>query len=65
MAAVTLSPVSVGTVIPQNVHVKVRPLPVELVEILPQFRGYRYIIVRDEIVIIEADTFKIVAIIPV
>ena len=55
--------VSVGTVIPQDIHVKVRPLPVEVVEIVPQYRGFRFIIVRDEIIIIDPNTFKIVAII--
>ncbi len=33
-------------------------------EIVPQYRGYDYIIVGDEIVIIEPRTMRIVAIIP-
>jgi len=53
--------VSVGTVVPRTVHFY--PLPAEVVEIYPQWRGYEFILVNDEIVIIEPSTFKIVAII--
>jgi hypothetical protein len=54
---------SVGTVVPR--HIKLVTLPAELVEIVPQYRSYRFIIVRDEILIIDPNTFRIVAIIPV
>ena len=54
---------SVGTVVPR--HIKLVMLPAELVEIVPQYRSYRFIIVRDEILIIDPNTFRIVAIIPV
>jgi len=54
--------VSVGTVVPR--HIKLVTLPSEVVEIVPQFRGYRFIIVRDEIVIIDPNTLRIVAVIP-
>ena len=45
-------------------HIKLVTLPSEVVEIVPQFRGYRFIIVRDEIVIIDPNTLRIVAVIP-
>jgi hypothetical protein len=54
--------ISVNTVVPR--HVRLHVLPPILVEIVPQYRTYRYIIVRDEILIIDPDTFRIVAIIP-
>jgi Protein of unknown function (DUF1236) len=57
--------ISVGTAVPQRIHVKARPLPPVLVEIVPQYRTYLYFIVRDEIVIVDPNTFRIVAIIPV
>src|SRR6266567_4123898 len=54
--------VSVGTVVPR--HIRLVTLPTEVVEIVPQFRGFKFIIVRDEILIIDPNTFKIVAVIP-
>jgi Protein of unknown function (DUF1236) len=53
---------TVGTTVARTVHVA-RP-PETVVEIVPQYRGYDYIIVGDEIVIIEPRTLRIVAIIP-
>lgn len=53
--------VSVGTRIPPSVHVY--PLPVEVVEVYPEWRGYDYILVGDEIVIINPRTHEIVAIV--
>jgi hypothetical protein len=40
-------------------------LPPVLVEINPQWRGYRYFVYNDEIVIIEPDTLRIVAVLDV
>jgi hypothetical protein len=54
--------VSVGTRVPRNVHVVV--LPEDIVRIVPQFRGYEYFLVGDEIVIVDPRTLEIVAIIP-
>jgi hypothetical protein len=54
--------VSVGTRVPRDVHVVV--LPEDIVRIVPQYRGYRYFIVQDEIVIVDPRTLEIVAIIP-
>jgi hypothetical protein len=53
---------SVGTRVPRTVHVVV--LPEDIVRIVPEYRGFKYIIVRDEIVILDPDTLEIVAIIP-
>src|SRR5260370_20259553 len=49
---------SVGTAVPRDV--RFQPLPAEVVEILPQYRGYNFFIVRDDIVIVEPSTYKIV-----
>jgi Protein of unknown function (DUF1236) len=54
--------VSIGTRVPRSVHVVV--LPEEIVRIVPQFRGYEYFLVGDEIVIVDPRTLEIVAIIP-
>ncbi|QHO79048.1 hypothetical protein ACH79_24365 [Bradyrhizobium sp. CCBAU 051011] len=53
---------SVGTVVPRNVHF--RPLPADVVEVMPQYRGYNFIVVREDIVIIEPSTYKIVDVLP-
>ncbi|MBS0533209.1 MAG: DUF1236 domain-containing protein [Proteobacteria bacterium] len=52
--------VRVGTRIPQTVHYY--PLPVEVVTIYPQWRGFDYIIVGDTIVVIDPGTREIVAV---
>jgi hypothetical protein len=52
--------VSVGAVVPEHVHY--RPLPDEIVSIVPQYRGYDYVIVHDEVVIVEPKTRKIVTV---
>ena len=53
--------VSVGAVVPSTVQVVV--LPPRVVEIYPQWRGYRYFIVGERIIIVEPDTLRIVFII--
>ena len=53
--------VSVGTRIPTNV--RVHTLPQEVIVIYPEWRGYDYILVGDQIVIISPRTHEIVAII--
>lgn len=52
--------VSVGVELPREV--KVRELPPDIVEIVPQYRGYYYTIVRDEIVIVEPRTRRVVTV---
>jgi hypothetical protein len=54
--------VSVGTRIPRSVHVVV--LPEEIVLLIPEYRGYDYFLIGDEIVIVDPRTLEIVAIIP-
>lgn len=53
--------VSVGVKIPRDVHVAV--LPTEVVEVVPEFRGYDYIVVGDNILIIDPESLEIVDII--
>jgi hypothetical protein len=53
---------SVGTVVPRDVHLAT--LPADVVEIVPQYRGFSFFVVRDEIVIVEPQSYKIVATLP-
>ena len=53
---------SVGTVVPRDV--RFQPLPPDIVEVMPQYRGYNFFVVRDEIVIVEPATYKIVDVLP-
>ncbi len=52
--------VSVGTRVPESVHFY--PLPVEVIAIYPEWRGYDYILVGSEILVIDPRTHEIVAI---
>ena len=52
--------VSVGTRVPDSVHFY--PLPVEVFVIYPEWRGYDYILVGDQILVIDPRTHQIVAI---
>lgn len=52
--------VSVGTRVPDSVHFY--PLPQEVFVIYPEWRGYDYILVGDQIVVIDPRTHEIVAI---
>lgn len=52
--------VSVGTRVPANV--RFYPVPVEVIAIYPEWRGYDYILVGDEIVIIDPRSHEIVAV---
>ena len=54
---------NVGTVVPRTVHIV--EVPEVIVTVHPEWRGYRYFIVNDEIVVVEPDTLKIVAVIAV
>jgi hypothetical protein len=53
--------VAVGVRIPRDVHVEV--LPEDVVEIVPQYEGYDYIVVGDQILIVDPDSLAIIAII--
>jgi hypothetical protein len=52
--------VSVGTRVPHDVAF--HPLPADVVTIYPEWRGYNFVLVRDEIVVIDPDSFEIVAV---
>ena len=52
--------ISVGTRVPSSV--RYYPLPREVVVIYPEWRGYDYILVGDQIVILDPRTHEIVAI---
>jgi len=54
--------ISVGTRVPRSVHFVT--LPSEIVSIVPQYRGFEYFLVEDEIVIVDPHTLEIVAVIP-
>lgn len=55
--------VSIGAKVPRTV--RFHPIPVEIVEIYPAWRGYRVILVGSELVIVHPSTFEIVAVIVV
>jgi hypothetical protein len=52
--------ISVGARVPRDVSF--HPLPTEIVTIYPEWRGYEFILVRDQIVVIDPRTFEIVAV---
>jgi hypothetical protein len=54
--------VTVGAAIPRTVHVTV--LPEDIVAIVPEYRGFDYVLVGDQILIIDPHTLEIVEIIP-
>jgi hypothetical protein len=56
--------IAVGTRVPRE-GVSFRPLPVEVVTIYPEWRGYEFIRVRDQILVIDPATYEIVAILDV
>jgi hypothetical protein len=54
--------ISVGTRVPRNVH-RYR-LPRTVIEVYPSWRGYEYILVGNDILVINPRTLEIVAVIP-
>jgi len=54
----------VGTAVPRE-RVKLVTVPGPIVEIHPQWRGFLYFIVNDEIIIVDPKTYEIVAVIEV
>ena len=52
--------ISVGTRVPRDVHF--HALPPRVVTIYPEWRSYKYILVKEQIVIIDPDTYEIVAV---
>jgi hypothetical protein len=55
--------VNVGTVVPSTVRVV--EVPTTIVKIHPQWKGYRYFVYNDEIIIVEPRSLKIVAVLQV
>jgi len=53
---------SVGTVVPRDVQLST--LPPDVVQIVPQYRGYSFALVKDEIVVVDPATYKIVTVLP-
>ncbi|TGN89758.1 DUF1236 domain-containing protein [Bradyrhizobium yuanmingense] len=56
--------ISVGTRIPRE-GITLHALPSRVVSIYPEWRSYKYVLVREEIVIIDPDTYEIVAVLNV
>jgi len=54
--------VSVGTVVPRAVSL--HTVSAAIVDVVPQYRGYSYFVTRDQIVIVEPSTSKIVTVVP-
>jgi hypothetical protein len=54
---------NVGTVVPRTVRVV--EVPETIIEIHPEWRGYRYFVYKEEIIIIDPSTLRIVAVIEV
>ena len=52
--------ISVGTRVPRDISF--RPLPAEIVTIYPDWRGYEFFLVRNEIVVVDPRTLEIVAV---
>ncbi len=53
---------TVGTSVPRDI--RLQTLPSEVVEVVPQYRGYSFFMVRDEIIIVEPSTYQIVTVLP-
>ena len=55
--------VKVGIVVPRTV--RIAPLPATLISIEPTWRGYMYFVYQDEIIVVEPNTLRIVAVLEV
>jgi hypothetical protein len=53
--------IDIGTRVPRE-GVTFRPLPVEVVTIYPEWRGYEFFMVRDQIIVVDPRTLEIVAV---
>jgi hypothetical protein len=52
--------ISIGTRVPREIGF--HPLPADVVTIYPEWRGYEFFLVRDQIVVVDPQTFEIVAV---
>lgn len=55
--------ISVGTRVPRSVHF--HPLPAEIITVYPDWRGYEFFLVREEIIVVNPRTLEIVAVLEV
>ena len=55
--------INVGVAVPRTVHVAV--LPADIVEVVPEYRGFDYVVVGDQLLIIDPNTMLIVEVLPV
>jgi hypothetical protein len=53
--------IAIGTRVPRE-GVTLRPLPAEVVTVYPEWRGYEFVLVRDQILVIDPATLEIVAV---
>jgi hypothetical protein len=53
--------ISVGTRIPRSV--RLAPLPASIISVVPTYRSYQYVVVNDQICIVDPNSFEIVEII--
>jgi hypothetical protein len=54
--------VTIGTRVPRSV--RLAPLPATVIEIVPEYRSYHYVVVRDDILIVDPGTYEIVYVLP-
>lgn len=54
--------VGVGATVPRRIDL--RPLPAAIIDINPRWRSFRYVVVENEIVIINPQTYRVVEVIP-
>ena len=52
--------ISVGTRVPRDVHF--HPLPTEIITVYPDWRGYQFFLVNNEIIVVNPSTLEIVAV---
>jgi hypothetical protein len=55
--------INVGVAVPRTVHFAV--LPADIVEVVPEYRGFDYVVVGEQLLIIDPNTMLIVEILPV
>lgn len=53
--------IRIGASVPRSVTL--HALPADVIEVVPEYRSYRYVYVRDEIVIVDPDSYAVVAVV--
>jgi hypothetical protein len=54
--------VTIGTRVPRSV--RLAPLPAAVIEVVPEYRTYHYVVVRDDICIVDPVSYEIVYVLP-